>query len=177
MEKNIETVLESSKEVCLEVNREDTKYMFMSRHQNARQKRSLLTAKKSFENVEKFKCLEMTVTNQNCIHEEIKSRLNSGNVCHHSVQNLLSSGLLSRNFEIKIYRIKILPTVLYGRETWSLTLREEHRLRVFENRVLRRIFGPKREEVAGGWRRLHNEELHDLYEGVSKSFRTESITK
>jgi hypothetical protein len=71
--------------------------------------------------------------------------------------------LLSRNTKIKIYRTIILPVVLYGCETWSLTLREEHRLRVFHNRVLRRIFGPKRDEVTGEWRRLHNEELNDLY--------------
>jgi hypothetical protein len=57
----------------------------------------------------------------------------------------------------------MLPTALYGRETWSLTLREEHRLRVFENRVLRRIFGPTRDEMAGVWRKLHNEELRNLY--------------
>jgi hypothetical protein len=75
----------------------------------------------------------------------------------------LSSRLLSRNVEVKIYKTIILPVVLYGCETWSLRLREEHRLRVFENRVLRRIFGPKRDEVTGEWRKLHNEELHSLY--------------
>jgi hypothetical protein len=64
---------------------------------------------------------------------------------------------------IKIYRTIILPVVLYSCATWPLTLREEHRLRVFENRVLRRIFGPRRDEVTGDWRRLHNEELNDLY--------------
>jgi len=79
------------------------------------------------------------------------------------VQNLLSSSLLSRNLKIKIYRTIILPVVLYGCETWSLTLREERRLRVLENRVLRRVFGPKRDEVTGEWRKLHNEELNDLY--------------
>jgi hypothetical protein len=93
----------------------------------------------------------------------LKSRLKSGNACYLSVQDLLSSSLLSKNAKIKIYRTTILPVVLYGCETWSLTLREEHRLRVFENRVLRRIFGPKRDEVTGEWRRLHNEELNDLY--------------
>jgi len=71
--------------------------------------------------------------------------------------------LLSKNLKIKIYRTIILPVVLYGCETWSLTLREEARLRVFENRVLRRIFGPKRDEVTGKWRKLHNEELNYLY--------------
>jgi hypothetical protein len=85
------------------------------------------------------------------IHEEIRSRLNSGNACYHAVQNLLSSRLPSRNVKIKIYKNIILLVVLYGCETLSLTLREEHRLRVFENRVLRRIFRPKRDEVTGGW--------------------------
>jgi hypothetical protein len=71
--------------------------------------------------------------------------------------------MLSRNAKGKVYKTIILPVVLYGCETWSLTLREEHRLRVFEYRVLRRIFGPKRDEVTGEWRRLHIEELHNLY--------------
>jgi hypothetical protein len=78
------------------------------------------------------------------------------------VQNLLSSGLLSKNIKIKIYGIVILPVVLYRCETWSRTLREERRLRVFEIRVLRRIFGPTRSKVTGEWRKLHNEELNDL---------------
>ena len=79
------------------------------------------------------------------------------------MQNLLSSTLLSKNLKIKIYRLIILPVVLYGCETWSLTLLEERKLRVFENRVLRRIVGPRRDEVTGEWRRLHNEEINDLY--------------
>jgi hypothetical protein len=83
------------------------------------------------------------------IQEEIKKRLNSGNACYHSVQSLLSFRLLSKNLKIRIYKTIILPVVLYGCETLSLTLREEHRLRVFENRVLRRIFGPNRDEVTG----------------------------
>ena len=92
-----------------------------------------------------------TLTNQNFIQEEIKCRLKLGNACYYSVQNLLSSSLLSKTLKIKIrvYRNIILPVVLYGCETWSLTLREERRLRVFENRVLRRVFGPKRDEVTG----------------------------
>ena len=83
--------------------------------------------------------------------------------CYHSMQNLLSSNLLSKNIKIKIYRTIILPVVLYGCKTWSLTLREERRLRVFENRVLRRIFGSRRDGVTGEWRKLHNLELNDLY--------------
>jgi len=115
------------------------------------------------ERVEEFKYLGTTLTHQNSIPEEIKSRLKLGNVCHHSVRNLLSSRLLSKNLKIKIYRAVILPVVLYGCETWSLTLREERKLRVFENRVLRKIFGPRRDEVMGEWWRMHNEELNDLY--------------
>jgi hypothetical protein len=103
-----------------------------------------------------------TLTNQNDIHDEVKSRLNSGNACYYSVQNLFSSSLISKKLKIKVYKIVILPVLLYGCETWSLTLREEHRLKVSENRVLRRIFGPKREED-GSWRKLHNDELHSLY--------------
>jgi hypothetical protein len=107
--------------------------------------------------------LGTTLTDQNCIHEEIKSRLNLGNAWYCLVQSLLSSCLLSRNVKVNIYKTIILPVVLYGCETWSLTLREEHRWRVFENRVLRRIFGRKRDEVTGEWRKLHSEELHSLY--------------
>jgi hypothetical protein len=100
-------------------------------------------------------------------HELINRRLNSGNACYHSVQNLLFSHLLSKNLKITIYKNIISSVVLYGCETWSLTLREEHRLRVFENRVLRRIFGPKRDDVTGEWKKLHNEELCDLYSSPS----------
>ena len=97
------------------------------------------------------------------IQEEIKSRLKLENACYYSVKNLLSSSLLTKKLKIKIYRTIILPVVLYGCETWSLTLRDERRLRVLENRVLRRVFGPKRDEVTGEWRKLHNEELSHLY--------------
>jgi hypothetical protein len=117
--------------------------------------------------VSQFKYLGTIVTNQNLIQEEIKRRLNSGNACYHSVQSLLSARLLSKNLKIRIYKTIILPVVLYGCETWCLTLREEHRLRVFEKRVLRRIFGPKKDEVTGEWRKLHNKELHDLYSSPS----------
>jgi len=117
----------------------------------------------AFERVEDFKYLGTTLTKQNSIHVELKSRVKSGNACYRSVQNLLSSSLLSKNLKTNIYRTIIFPVVLYGCEPWSLTLRDERRLRVFENRVLRRIFGPKKDEVTGDWRKLHNEELNDLY--------------
>jgi len=121
----------------------------------------------AFERVEEFKYLGTVLTNQNSIAEEIKRRLRLGNACYHSVQNLMFCGLLSKNLKIKIYRTIILPVVFYECETWSLTLREERKLRVLENMVLRRIFGPRRDEVTGEWRRLHNEELNDLYSSLN----------
>jgi hypothetical protein len=104
----------------------------------------------------------MTITNQNLVQEKFKRILNSGNACYYSLQNLLSSRLLSKNLKITICKTIILPVVRYGCETWSLTLKDAHRLRVYENRVLR-ISVMKRGKVTGGWRKLHCEELHDLY--------------
>jgi hypothetical protein len=124
-------------------------------------------ANTAFGNVDSLKYLRNAITNQILIHEEIRRRLNSGNICYHSVQRLLSSGLLSKYITIRIYRTIILHMVLSGCETWFLAVREEHRLRVFENRVLRRIFGPKRDEVTGEWRKLHSEELRGLYSSPS----------
>jgi hypothetical protein len=114
--------------------------MLLSRHQNVGQNRQIKIANMSFKNVLQFNYLRTTVTNQNLIQEEIKRRLSSGNAFHPSVQNLLSSRLLSKNLKIRIYKTIIFSVVLYLCETWSLILREEHRLKVFENRVLRKIF-------------------------------------
>jgi hypothetical protein len=132
--------------------------MLMSRSQKTGQKQSIKTANRSFEHVANFKYLGTIPTDQNCMHEEVKCRLNSGNACYHSVQSLLS-----RDVKVKIYKTVILSVVLYGCETWSLILTEEHRLRVSEDRLLRRIFGPKRDEVTGEGRKLHSVELHNLY--------------
>jgi hypothetical protein len=102
--------------------------------------------------------------------QEIKSALTGkypGNACYHSFQSPLSSRVIPKMLKIKKQKTIILPVVLYGRETWSLTLKEDQRLTVYEKRVLRRIFGPKREEVAEGWRRLYNEELHILYASLN----------
>jgi hypothetical protein len=119
----------------------------LSRHQNVERNQDIKIANRSLENVS-----QATVTNQNFIQEEIQRIMNSGNACYHSVQNLLPFRLLSKNLKIRIYKTIILPVVL----------------RVFGNRVLWRIFGPKRDEVTGEWRKLHNnEELHDLYSSPS----------
>ncbi|KAJ4448827.1 hypothetical protein ANN_00218 [Periplaneta americana] len=138
-------------------------YMIMSRDGNIVRNGNINIGDLSFEEVEKFKYLGATVTNVNDTREEIKRRINMGNACYYSVEKLLSSSLLSKHLKVRIYKTVILPVLLYGCETWTLTLREEHRLRVFENKVLRKIFGAKRDEVTGEWRKLHNTELHALY--------------
>jgi hypothetical protein len=111
--------------------------------------------------VGQFKYFGTTVNNQSLISEETEGRLKSCNACYHSVQNLLSSHLVPKNIKIRIYKTIILPVVLYGYETWFWTLMEVHTLKVFEKRVLRGIlvFGPKRDEVIEGWRKLYNEDL------------------
>ncbi|KAJ4446595.1 hypothetical protein ANN_13292 [Periplaneta americana] len=153
---NTGILLEASKEIGLEVNPEKIKYMILFRDENIVRNGNIKFGNLSFEEVEKFKYLRATVTNINETREEIKHRINMGNACYYSVEKLLSSSLLSKNLKVRIYKTVILPVVLYGCETWTLTLREEHRLRVFENKVLRKIFGAKRDEVTGEWRKLHN---------------------
>jgi hypothetical protein len=118
--------------------------MVISRDQGAGPSHNIRIENSFFKRVKHFKYLGANIMNQNSIQEEIKSNLKSGSACYLSVQNILCSSLLSKNTKIEIYRIIILPVVLYGCETWSLTLREERRLKVFENRVLRTIFVPKR---------------------------------
>ena len=137
--------------------------MITSRHQNVIQNQNIVFGNLSFENVEKFRYLGVTVKNTNDIREEIKRRINMGNACYYSLEKILSSRLLSKKLKVKTYKTIILPAVLYACETWSFTLREKHRLRVFENKVLRKIFGAKKDEITGEWRKLHMAELHALY--------------
>jgi hypothetical protein len=136
IKKNTETLVVTRKEHGLEVNAEKTQYMVMAQDQNAGRNHNTKVDNKSFERVEDFKYFRKNLTHENSIHEEIKRKFKSGNACCHSLQNLLSSRLLSKNTKIRVYRTIILPAVLCGCKTWSLTLREEHRLRVFVNRVL-----------------------------------------
>jgi hypothetical protein len=114
IQKNTKPLLDASKEVGLEANPEKTKYMLVSRCQKAGKRQSIKIGNRSFESVAKFKYLGTTLTYQNCIHEQIKSRLNSGNACYHSVQSLLSSRLLSRTVKVKIYKTIILPLFCIG---------------------------------------------------------------
>ena len=114
------------------MNTDKTKYMFMSGDQNAGQSHNIMIDNSSFERVGAFRYLGTTFTYQNSIQKEIKSRLKSGNSCYQSLQHLLSSSLLWKYIKIKTYRTLMLPVALHGCETWSLTMREEHRLKVFE---------------------------------------------
>ena len=139
----------ATKETGPQGNADKTKYMVISGDQNAGRSNGMKNDCSSFARVEEFKYFGTALTNLNSIQEEIKSRFKSGNACCLSLRNLLSSSWLSKYLKININRTIILPVVLYGSETWSLTLREEHRPRVFENRMLRRIFGPRRDEVTG----------------------------
>jgi hypothetical protein len=116
-------------------------YMFIHCHQNAGQNHNIKTDGKSFENVAKFGYSGITVTKQNCINKQIRSKIKSENGCYYSVHNILSFSLVSENVRIQIHKTTILSVVLYGHETWFLTLREEHSLKVLENTVLQRIFG------------------------------------
>ena len=147
---NAESLIVASKEIRLEVNAYKTKYIVISEIRMLDEV-TVKTDNRSFARVKLFKHLGKSQTNRNSVKEESKSRLEAGNACYQSVQNLSSSSLISKNINIKIYRIIVLLVILCGCETWSPTLREERRLRVFENKVLRRIFGPMGEELRGEW--------------------------
>ena len=127
----------------LAVNTGITKYMEIGRHWGVIANDHIKIGRNSYENGKTFKYLGSLLTNENSIQEEIKCVYKKGNSCYYSVQTFLSSRLLSKNLKIKIYKIIILPVVLYGCKTWSPALREESRLRIFENRILRRIFQTK----------------------------------
>jgi hypothetical protein len=135
IKESTETILGTSRDVGIEINVEKTKHMITPSHQNSRQNQNIRTANESYENVAKFKYLGTKLTNKNDINDEIKSRLHLGNVI------ILSSIFCfpvsyKKNPKPKMYKTVILPVVLYGCETWSLALREEHGVRVFKNRYL-----------------------------------------
>jgi hypothetical protein len=156
---NTESLLETSRDIALEINAEKTKYVIMSRHPNSGQNQIIKIANESFEKVAKFKYVGTTLTNQNGIRDEIKSRLIREILV--IIQSKIFCLPISKNLKIKIHKTVVSPVVLYGCETWSLTLVEEYRLRFSENKMLK-IFGPKMEED-GSWRKLHSDELHNLH--------------
>ncbi|PNF37902.1 hypothetical protein B7P43_G06199 [Cryptotermes secundus] len=127
IKKDIQTLTDANKVVHLETSTEKTKYMLLSRHQNAKQYHDIKICNRLFEKVAQFRYMGTTITNQNPIQGEIRRRLNSGNAYYHSVQNPSFSRLLSKNIKIRIHKTITLAVVLYRSETWSLTIREEHR--------------------------------------------------
>ena len=131
IKENAEALIAATKKNGLEINADKSKYMVISGDQNAERSHKVKTDTISFEMVEEIKYLATTLTNQNYTQEEIKSRLKSGSAYYSSMQSLFSSNFLSKNLKIKMYRTRTLPVVLYGCETWPLTLREERKLRVF----------------------------------------------
>ena len=137
--------------------------MIMSRDQNAGRSQYMKINNDSLERVVESKYFGTNLKNQNPFQGEIRSGLNSANTCYNSVKNLLSSNLLSKNLNIKIYWTIILPVVLYGCETWWLTLRGERRLKAFRNWVLRRIFWHRMGEVTVTWNKQHKGEPNDLF--------------
>ena len=130
-------LLNACKDVGLAVNTVKTKYMAVGRIRGMMADEHISIGSNSHEKMKTFKYFASLLTNQNSIQEEIKCRVKAGNSCYYSVQTLFSFRLLSKNLKIKIYKTIILPVVLYGCETWSLTLRKECRLRVLENRILK----------------------------------------
>jgi hypothetical protein len=156
IKENTKTLLEASRDVGLEINAEKTKYMIVSHHPNSEQNQNIRIANESFENVEKCKYLGTILKNLNNIHDKIKSRLNSGNACYHSVHNLSSSCLISKNLKIKRYK----TVVVYGYRTWSLTLKEEYRLRVFEKQSVAEDMWTKKGGRQIVEKKLHNDELY-----------------
>ena len=130
-------ILNDCKDNCLALNTDRTKNTI---HRGMMANEHMIGSN-SYEKVKTFKYLGSLLTNQNSIQEEIKSRLKAGNSCYYLLQTFLSFRLLSLNLKIEIYKTIILPVVLYGCEAWPSTLREERRLRAFENKILRRIFG------------------------------------
>ena len=153
--------LNGCKDIGLAVNTGETKYMEIGHHRDMMVNEHIRICSKSYEKVKTFQFLGYLLTNQNSIQEDIKCRLKTGDSCYYSVQTFLSCRIFSKNLKIKIHETIILPVVLYGCEARSLKLREERRPRAFENRILRRMFGPKR-DANGEWRRLYNEELNSL---------------
>jgi hypothetical protein len=145
--KTIKTNTETSIRPSKKVNTEKTKCNLVSCHQNACQNCDIKIANRSSENVSQFKYWGTIVANQNLIQEEMKRILHSEHASYYSVQNLLFTPLLSEYVKIRIYKTVILPLVLHGCNTCSLILREEHKMRMFQNRMLRRICGSKRDEV------------------------------
>jgi len=133
----------------------------MSRDQHAVQNHNIMVGNKSFERVEQSRYLGTTITNKFAFRKKLRVDWMQGMLAIIG-RRIFCLLVCYPSIKIKIFRAVILPVVLYGCESWALTLREARRLRMFENKVVRKIFGPKKDEVTAEWRRLHKEEFYDL---------------
>lgn len=155
----------SASSIGLKINEDKTKYMYSTRHNQRRDRigQNITMDEYNFERVKKFKYLGTMLTENNDGTEEINSRIQAGNRCLYAVQDLLKSKVTSRRTKINIYKTIIRPVVMYGCEAWTLTAANEERLRVFERRILRKIYGPIFDASTGRYRIRTNKELKDLY--------------
>lgn len=149
----------------LQINENKTKYMYTSRRVQNRDRigQNITIGNHNFERVKEFKYLGTTITEDNVGSEEINNRIQAGNRCLYALQDLIRSKELTRLTKINLYITVIRPVVMYGSETWTMTVANEERLRIWERKVLRKIYGPTRDDETGTWRRKSNKELEELF--------------
>ena len=167
---------EKAQQMGLVINQDKTEYMVISREGTTKNSGHMQIDNMTIKRTETYRYLGTIFNCSNIIREEIQARINSGNKIYYALQHLLKSNALSRNTKITIYKTLIRPIVLYGSETWSTTKRDEALLQTFENKVLRRIFGPIRDTQSGEWKRRSNKDIHDLFKsplitGIMKANR------
>ena len=167
---------EKAQQMGLVINQDKTEYMVISREGTTKNSGHMQIDNMTIKRTETYKYLGTIFNCSNIIREEIQARINSGNKIYYALQHLLKSNALSRNTKITIYKTLIRPIVLYGSETWSTTKRDNALLQTFENKVLRRIFGPIRDTQSGEWKRRSNKDIHDLFKsplitGIMKANR------
>ncbi|KAL4088534.1 hypothetical protein QTP88_023628 [Uroleucon formosanum] len=158
-------LMKTAGKVGLQINDEKTEYILVNRREvNYRQGEIMEVDNHSFKRVSHFNYLGSILTNDNNIKVEIDTRLKKGNNCYYGLGKVLSAKAVSKNLKVQIYTTLIRPVVLYGSETWPLRKAEQMRLEVFERKILRRIFGPCKDDQTGEWRKRHNQELQNLFQ-------------
>ncbi|KAE9521507.1 hypothetical protein AGLY_018106 [Aphis glycines] len=159
-----ERLITAAKRVGLQINEEKTEYMEISRQRYGKQPEEFLkVGPYRFKNVPQFKYLGSMITQSNNMEYEILKRIQMGNKCYYAMDNLFKSRILSKTLKLQIYTTLIKCIVLYGAQCWTVRKSDESKLRVFERKILRRIYEPCRDLQTGEWRKRHNEELHHLY--------------
>ncbi|KAL4084268.1 hypothetical protein QTP88_028093 [Uroleucon formosanum] len=157
-------LMKTAGKVGLQINDEKTEYILVNSEVNYRQGEIMEVDNHSFKRVSHFNYLGSILTNDNNIKVEIDTRLKKGNNCYYGLGKVLSAKAVSKNLKVQIYTTLIRPVVLYGSETWPLRKAEQMRLEVFERKILRRVFGPCKDDQTGEWRKRHNQELQNLFQ-------------